>query len=189
MSSLRVSGPVSSLDEAARVLLFSGCFSPETPALRSGSEARRDDRIAAAENELLSLIPEGFADPEGERIPDEGIDDVLAEAATYTRRLRALNDRASATEKMIAGLRESEETLSHFADADLDVARLSRMEFTSFATGVLPTASYETIPSLRESEKIQVVKCSESSGSTWVTVLFPKGREDAVWAFLSGLGF
>ena len=190
MSSLRVTGPVSCLDGAARVLLSSGVFYPETPALRSGSESpSRDDRCAAAESELLSLLPEGFVEPEGERLSDVTTDDVLAEAATLIRRLSAMKERAEETENGIKEEKKREETLARFADADLDIARLSRMEFTSFMTGVMPESSADALPSLRESEKIRTVKCSSSGGSAYVAVLFRKGKEEEVGRFLSGLGF
>ncbi|MBR6916428.1 MAG: hypothetical protein IKN36_08715, partial [Clostridia bacterium] len=190
VSALRVTGPVSRLDAAARVLLLSGCFSPEAPALRSGTDlSQGDGRCAAAESELLSYLPEGFVAPEGERLPGVGTDDAIAEAETYIRRLRAIKERAEQTEEQIKGEREREATLSHFADADLDVDRLSRMEFTSFMTGVMPTGSFDALPSLKESERIRTVKCSASGSSAYVAVLFPKGKEDEVARFLSGLGF
>ncbi len=190
VSTLRVTGPVSRLDAAARVLLLSGCFSPEAPALRSGTDlSQGDGRYAAAESELLSYLPEGFVAPEGERLPGVGTDDAIAEAETYIRRLRAIKERAEQTEEQIEGEREREATLSHFADADLDVDRLSRMEFTSFMTGVMPTGSFDALPSLKESERIRTVKCSASGSSAYVAVLFPKGKEDEVARFLSGLGF
>ncbi|MBQ6262161.1 MAG: ATPase [Clostridia bacterium] len=190
VSALRVSGPVSRLDGAARVLLSSGVFSPETPVLRSGAESpARDDRCAAAENELLSYLPEGFVEPEGERLADVPADDVLAEAATLIRRLSAMKERAEETQTGIAEEKKREETLARFADADLDIARLSRMEFTSFMTGVMPENSVAALPSLKESEKIRTVRCSSSGGSAYVAVLFPKGKEEEVGRFLSGLGF
>ncbi len=190
VSALRVTGPVSSLDAAARVLLLSGCFSPEAPALRPGADLpQRDDRCAAAESELLSYLPEGFVPPEGERLPGIGTDDALAEAATYIRRLKAIKERTEQTEEQIEDERGREATLSHFAEADVDVARLSRMEFTSFMTGSMPTGSFNALPSLKESERIRTVKCSVSGSSAYVAVLFPKGKEDEVGRFLSGLGF
>ena len=107
VSALRVTGPESRLDPAARVLLLSGCFSPETPALRSGADLpQRDDRCAAAESELLSYLPEGFVGPEGERLPGLGTDDALAEAATYIRRLKAIKERADETEEQIEAYRK-----------------------------------------------------------------------------------
>ena len=187
---LRVTGPESLLDTAARVLLMTGSFSPEAPALRNGTEApSHTDLYGTAENELLSFLPDGFVEPDGDRLTDVGIGDALTEAETYVRRFRAIKERAAATDASIAEMRELEATLSHFSDADLDIVRLSKMEFTSFMTGVMPTGSFEAIRSLKESEKIQTVKCSSSAGMTYVCVLLPKGKEDEVGRFLAGLGF
>ena len=186
---LRVTGSLDLLDEAASILLGSGCFSPEGRRAPDGSNRAVDDRYSTAENGLLSLLPESFSVPEGDRLPEGEEGEAVAIAETYCRRLRAIRDRAETIGEQIADLKRREETLSRFSDADLDVARLSKMEFTSFLTGVMPKNLYESIPTLRESEKIRTVICSSDGRSVWIAAFCRKGKEEEAARFLSGLGF
>ncbi|MBQ7475572.1 MAG: ATPase [Clostridia bacterium] len=180
--SARITGPVDSLDAAAKALISAGCFEPEGTA--AGSAA--DTGYSAALSELCPLL-DSPVDDDGDRLPEGEADDAVGIAEGYARRLFSMKERARTTEEQIGKLKESEELLSRFAGADLNVAELEAMEFSAFIPGVLPKAAFDEL--YFADNGLILVRCEDEGDRTWCAVFSPVGRREEAEKELAVRGF
>ena len=188
LNSVSVSGSAASFSAAARVLLRSGCFSPDPEQRASAASAPSSGGTPAVLERLEPLLPEPVED-DGPLFPEGTEELAAAEAGRYGKRLAAMAERAARIKETVAALEEKLTALSRFAPADFDLCELNSMRFTKFRTGSLPQRRFEKLAAADTDGRMIVLPCSEDAGRTYFAVFSPARYAEKTDRLLDDLGF